>query len=142
MGQMATAISRLEALSSGKLPSQTVVNLRENASAIVLRSGKEVEILAKATPASSKQEKEKNVVTDKDIPNDNEIPKLKFPPPFDYKLVPPFPQALAKSRKDEKNKDLYETFHRCVVNIPLLDAIKQVPCYAKFLKELCTIKRK
>ncbi|KAJ9164529.1 hypothetical protein P3X46_024094 [Hevea brasiliensis] len=28
------------------------------------------------------------------------------------------------------------------VNIPLLDAIKQIPRYAKFLKELCTIKRK
>ena len=28
------------------------------------------------------------------------------------------------------------------VNIPLLDAIKQIPLYAKFLKDLCTVKRK
>ncbi|KAI5326181.1 hypothetical protein L3X38_035255 [Prunus dulcis] len=28
------------------------------------------------------------------------------------------------------------------VNIPLLAAIKQIPSYAKFLKDLCTIKRK
>ena len=28
------------------------------------------------------------------------------------------------------------------INIPLLDAIKQVPSYAKFLKDLCTVKRK
>ena len=28
------------------------------------------------------------------------------------------------------------------VNIPLLDAIKQILSYAKFLKDLCTIKRK
>ena len=28
------------------------------------------------------------------------------------------------------------------MNIPLLDAIKQSPSYAKFLKELCTMKRK
>jgi len=28
------------------------------------------------------------------------------------------------------------------MNIPLLDAIKQVPRYAKFLKELCTTKRR
>ena len=118
------------------------MNLRENASAINLRSGKEVEIPLKAAPASSKQEKDKNVITDKDVPNDDDIPKRKFPRLFDYKPVTPFPQALAKSRKDEKNKDLYETFHRCKVNIPLLDAIKQVPRYAKFLKELCTIKRK
>nr|XP_023897733.1 uncharacterized protein LOC112009631 [Quercus suber] len=84
MGQMATAISRLEAQSSGKLPSQMVVNPRENASAIILRSGKEVEIPVKVAPALLK----------------------------------------------------------CEVNIPLLDAIKQVARYAKFLKELCTIKRK
>nr|XP_023907539.1 uncharacterized protein LOC112019245 [Quercus suber] len=142
MGQMATAISRLDAQCSGKLPSQTVVNPRENESAIVLRSGKEVEILVKVAPTSLKQEKQKNVVKEKDIPNDNDIPKCEFPPLSDYKPVPPFPQALAKSRKDEKNKDLYETFHRCKVNIPLLDAIKQVLCYAKFLKELCIIKRK
>ena len=130
MGQMATAISRLKALSSGKLPFKMVVNPRENASAIILRSGKEVEILVKAAPASLKQENEQNVVADQNIPNDNEVPKRKFPPLFDYKLVPPFPQALTKSRKYEQNKDLYETFNRCKVNIPLLDAIKQVPRYA------------
>jgi hypothetical protein len=28
-----------------------------------------------------------------------------------------------------------------MLNIPVLDAIKQVPCYAKFLKELCTHKK-
>ena len=110
MGQMATAISRLEAQSLGKLPSKTVVNPRENASAIVLRSGKEVEILVKASPASLRHEKEQNVIADKNVPNDDEVPNRKFPPLSDYKPVPPFPQALAESRKYEQNKDLYETF--------------------------------
>jgi hypothetical protein len=110
MGQMATTISQLEAQSSGKLPSQTVVNPRENASAIVLRSGKEVEIPIKVAPVSSKQEKEKNVVADRNVPNDDDVPKRKFPPLSDYKPVPHFPQALAESRKYEQNKDLYETF--------------------------------
>ncbi|XP_062145993.1 uncharacterized protein LOC133853988 [Alnus glutinosa] len=141
MGQMATAISKLEAQNSGKLPSQTVINPRENVSSIVLRSGKEVEIPVKATPASSEQEKGKNVVVDGDFPNDNDVPKRKFPPLSEYKPVPSFPQALTESRKYERNSDLYETFRRCEVNIPLLDAIKQVPRYAKFLKELCTHKR-
>ena len=139
---MATAISQLEVKSSRKLPSQTVVNPRENASAIVLRSGKEVETPVKAALASSKQEKEKKIIADSNIPNDDEVPKRKFRSLSNYKPVPPFPQALAKSRKYEQNKDLYETFLRCEVNIPLLNAIKQVPRYAKFLKELCTIKRK
>ena len=35
-----------------------------------------------------------------------------------------------------------DTFRKVQVNIPLLDAIKQVRRYAKFLKELCTNKRK
>ncbi|XP_068662924.1 uncharacterized protein [Aristolochia californica] len=142
MSQMAITISRLVAQSLGKLPSQTVVNPRENASAIFLRSGKEVKILVKVTPASLEQEKEKNIVADRNVPNDDDIPKHKFPPLSDYKHVPPFPQALADSRKYEKGKDLCETFCRCEVNIPLLDAIKEMPRYAKFLKELCTIKRK
>ncbi|KAH7576792.1 hypothetical protein JRO89_XS01G0150300 [Xanthoceras sorbifolium] len=75
MGHMAIAINRLEAQSSGKLPSQTVVNPRENASAIVLRSGSEVEILVKTSPASSKQENEKSIVADRNIPNDDDISK-------------------------------------------------------------------
>ncbi|XP_059432364.1 uncharacterized protein LOC132165684 [Corylus avellana] len=82
---MATAISQLEAQSSGKLPSQIVVNPRENASAIILRSGKEVELPVKAAPASSKQEKEQNVVADRNVPNDDDVPKHKFLPLSDYK---------------------------------------------------------
>ncbi|CAL2246946.1 unnamed protein product [Prunus armeniaca] len=35
-----------------------------------------------------------------------------------------------------------DTFRKVQVNLPLLDAIKQVPKYAKFLKELCTNKRR
>ncbi|XP_048427198.1 uncharacterized protein LOC125471147, partial [Pyrus x bretschneideri] len=35
-----------------------------------------------------------------------------------------------------------ETFRKVQVNIPLLDAIKQVPRYAKFLKELCTTRKR
>ncbi|KAL0403700.1 UNVERIFIED_CONTAM: Retrovirus-related Pol polyprotein from transposon.6 [Sesamum radiatum] len=40
MSQLASSVSRLE--SQGKLPSQTVINPKQNASAIVLRSGKEL----------------------------------------------------------------------------------------------------
>ena len=37
---------------------------------------------------------------------------------------------------------MLETFQKVEINIPLLNAIRQVPRYAKFLKELCTSKRK
>ncbi|CAN6692013.1 unnamed protein product [Malus baccata var. baccata] len=39
-------------------------------------------------------------------------------------------------------RDILETFRKVQVNIPLLDAIKQVPRYAKFLKELCTTRKR
>jgi len=34
-----------------------------------------------------------------------------------------------------------ETFSQVKINIILLDAIQQMPPYARFLKELCTTKR-
>ncbi|RVW34385.1 hypothetical protein CK203_092186 [Vitis vinifera] len=37
--------------------------------------------------------------------------------------------------------EILEVLRQVKVNIPLLDMIKQVPTYAKFLKDLCTIKR-
>nr|KYP44869.1 hypothetical protein KK1_033610 [Cajanus cajan] len=40
------------------------------------------------------------------------------------------------------DNEILETFRKVEVNIPLLDAIKKIPRYAKFLKELCTYKRK
>nr|KYP33483.1 hypothetical protein KK1_045656 [Cajanus cajan] len=43
---------------------------------------------------------------------------------------------------EEVDKEILETFRKVEVNIPLLDAIKQILRYAKFLKELCTHKRK
>ena len=53
-----------------------------------------------------------------------------------------FPRRFMQTKKDEAEKDILDTFRKVQVNIPLLDAIKQVPRYAKFLKELCTTKKK
>ncbi|XP_057990606.1 uncharacterized protein LOC131172987 [Hevea brasiliensis] len=50
--------------------------------------------------------------------------------------------SSSKSKKDEEEKEILYMFRKVEVNIYLLDAIKQVPRYAKFLKELCTSKRK
>jgi hypothetical protein len=50
--------------------------------------------------------------------------------------------AMTKQRKVNHNSEIFETFKHVRINIPLLDAIKQAPFYAKFLKDLCTVKRK
>ncbi|KAM2028094.1 hypothetical protein ACFX1T_020291 [Malus domestica] len=54
----------------------------------------------------------------------------------------PFPSRFMQTKKEEAEKDILETFRKVQVNIPLLDAIKQVPRYAKFLKELCTTSKR
>ncbi|XP_050147310.1 uncharacterized protein LOC126622570, partial [Malus sylvestris] len=53
-----------------------------------------------------------------------------------------FPSRFMQTKKEEAEKDILETFRKVQVNIPLLDAIKQVPRYAKFLKELCTTRKR
>ena len=45
-------------------------------------------------------------------------------------------------KKLTNHAEIYELFKQVKVNIPLLDVIKQIPSYAKFLKDLCTVKRK
>ena len=55
------------------------------------------------------------------------------------KQIPlPFPSRSIPEKKVELDSNLLETFKRVEVNIPLLDAIKQIPKYAKFLKDLST----
>ncbi|CAN6700728.1 unnamed protein product [Malus baccata var. baccata] len=39
----------------------------------------------------------------------------------------PFPRRFMQAKKEENEKDILETFRKVQVNIPLLDAIKQVP---------------
>ena len=54
---------------------------------------------------------------------------------------PPFPLALHGKKGIKNASEILEVLRQVKVNIPLLDMIKQVPTYAKFLKDLCTIKR-
>ena len=53
----------------------------------------------------------------------------------------PFPQALKAKKKAINQTKMLEVLRQVKVNIPLLDMIKQVLTYAKFLKDLCTMKR-
>nr|CAN75575.1 hypothetical protein VITISV_022176 [Vitis vinifera] len=54
---------------------------------------------------------------------------------------PPFSQALHGKKGIRNASEILEVLRQVKINIPLLDMIKQVPTYAKFLKDLCTIKR-
>ncbi|RVW80990.1 Transposon Ty3-I Gag-Pol polyprotein [Vitis vinifera] len=56
-------------------------------------------------------------------------------------MPPPFPQALRGKKPIKNASEILDVLRQVKVNIPLLDMIKQVPTYAKFLKDLCTVKR-
>ncbi|XP_021732355.1 uncharacterized protein LOC110699171 [Chenopodium quinoa] len=135
VSQISSAVSRLEAKDSGKLPSQTELNPKQQANAITLRNGKEL----KETEIATKRAEELIGAEEKEVEHE----AVANPPTFpSYEPTPPFPEALKETKRYEKDKDIYETFSKCEVNIPLLNLIKSVPRFAKFLKELCTIKRK
>ena len=55
---------------------------------------------------------------------------------------PPFPQALHGKKGINNASEILKVLRQVEVSIPLLDMIKQVPTYAKFLKDLCTIKKR
>ncbi|GER32025.1 retropepsin-like protein [Striga asiatica] len=54
----------------------------------------------------------------------------------------PFPSRVRKAAKEDAEKQVLDVFKKVEINIPLIDVIKQVPRYAKFLKDLCTNKRR
>jgi len=54
----------------------------------------------------------------------------------------PFPQRLQPIRKKNHCKGILKVFKIPQINILFLDAINQISLYAKFLKDLTTIKRK
>ena len=101
-----------------------------------LRSGKVIE---KDIPKKVLPSKENQETKDDDGPNDKEN---KEDEERVFKPVAPFPQALLAHKKKETNQDILNVFRQVKVNIPLLDAIQQIPSYAKYLKDLCTVKRK
>ena len=56
-------------------------------------------------------------------------------------MPPPFSQALHGKKGTNNALEIFEVLRQVKVNIPLLDMIKQVSTYAKFLKDLCIVKR-
>ncbi|KAM1249651.1 hypothetical protein ACFX2G_032998 [Malus domestica] len=147
----------------GRLPSSTVVNPKggfESVKAITLRSGKEVGTEPKPSKSGPKED-EKLKIEEEDQAKatariEQSLPQppkysnsantgKKGPIPVNSNVIPPdvpFPSRFLQSKNEEEAKDVLETFRKVQVNIPLLDAIKQIPKYAKFLKKLCTTRKR
>ena len=59
-----------------------------------------------------------------------------------HKFIVPFPNRLKNNKQNPHIDKIIEIFNQVKINVPLLDAIQQVPSFAQFLKDMCTKKRK
>lgn len=162
MGQLAQTVGRRD---EGRLPSQPVNNpkgqygvefsnsneqFHEQAKAITtLRSGREVD-----NKVEYKAESELTSSSGKGKAVNENLQKGDSSSPCDPLSVPvapyvpkaPYPSCLADpspfGKKSTNMEEMLEIFKQVKINLPLLDAVKQIPSYAKFLKDLCTQKRK
>ena len=165
VGQLATQFGERE---KGKFPSQPIPNPKgqyvingssssthgqEHVQSITtLRSGKQVDNQVKMPEVEDDENivlKEKRTHSLHDDHGENKdnppsIPIQDLSSPFDKRFVPkaPFPQRLISPQKSAQFGDILEAFRQVQINIPFLDAIQQVLAYAKFLKDLVTLKRK
>ena len=97
---------------------------------ITLQSGKQVDQpVPKSLDATKKDkaEEQERIVIKEDM--------------IKKRMPPPFPQALRRKKRVSNKTEILEVSRQVKLNIPLLDMIKQVSTYAKFLKDLCTKKR-
>ncbi|KAM1013819.1 hypothetical protein ACFX2C_043891 [Malus domestica] len=164
IGQIAEFVGKFR--DPGQLPSSTNPNPKggfETANAIMLRSGKEVG--AGPTPPKSGPKEDETLKSGEENPKqptakvEQPLPQAtidpkssnpstlgkKGPSSVNSNIIPPnvpFPSRFLQSKNEEEEKDVLETFRKVQVNIPLLDAIKQIPKYAKFLKKLCTTRKR
>ncbi|XP_050233430.1 uncharacterized protein LOC126681916 [Mercurialis annua] len=119
----------------GGLPSTTESNPREQVKAIELRSGKELDY-----PHASK-EKAVDLTTDMNEEEVTELPYVKPPPPPPFVPKVPFPGRLKKTPDNQKFYKFLEIFKKLKINICFADALREMPQYAKFLKEIITKKQ-
>ena len=130
--------------------------VREVKAVITLRSGKEVDLPTyklEKEPENEAEEKKMEEIKGKRKGNNtkkedleaivNERPKRTINQEEVIKkhMSPPFPRALHGKKGINNTSEILEVLRQVKVNILLLDMIKQVSTYAKFLKDLCTIKR-
>ncbi|XP_026420084.1 uncharacterized protein LOC113316068 [Papaver somniferum] len=141
MSTMEGRLNHLETQNSGKLPSQTL-NPRDSVNVVTLRSGTRT-----VQPEDNEKNKDpKGPVLENEIIDSSqtdEAPKENSKTLVSTYVPPlPFPRRFANSKKAEQDKEILDIFRKIHVNIPLIDAIKQVPKYSRILKDLCTNKQR
>ena len=152
MGQMASLFSERQ---QGNFPSTSEVNPRregkEHCRAINLRSEKTLEKLVEAhEDAEISARDEKNTV--EIVENSEKLSKKLTPSTLkkveakessiEEKPIVPYLQRLRKNKLDNQFGKFMEIFKKLHINIPFSEALKQMPGYVKFMKDILSKRRK
>ncbi|XP_057719617.1 uncharacterized protein LOC130934043 [Arachis stenosperma] len=141
---------------SSALPSQPLPILKGGINAITLRSGTKLQERSLEEPSPREVTQDKDVVEVEEVEEEDEVQErveeevaqIRDGVSMDGNILEeatpiPFPTLARKTKKQvELDPKLVEIFKKVKVTIPLFDAIRQVPKYAKFLKDLCINKEK
>ncbi|XP_058786890.1 uncharacterized protein LOC131661376 [Vicia villosa] len=132
----------------GALPSTTVTNPRDNnhVNAVTTRSNKSKETHEKNSDEEDMLievyvEIKENEVVRKEVIGEEGVVKEKVATPKPAVRLP-FPTRNRKKEQHEKNFEKFlEMFKKLELNIPFLEALEQMPTYAKFMKDIISKKR-
>ncbi|KAL2243766.1 UNVERIFIED_CONTAM: hypothetical protein Sindi_0494600 [Sesamum indicum] len=102
ISQLASSVGKLE--SQGKLPSQSVINPRQNASAITLRSGKELQEHVKEDNTKRGHDAERKPKKEIEVQQEQTEHEVDHPKPLVTR--PPFPERFTKAKKEEEEKEI------------------------------------
>ena len=162
IAQLSEQIGKRE---DGKFPSNTEVNPSHSQrgkehqvnEVITLRSGKKVD--NKVSAPTLDEDSDTEIIFDEKTDSEK-LPKPESPKIKKDKIDPkvgeqgvedktaPYPSALETpaaipfGKRGPKMEDMWELFSQVKINIPLVKLIREVPSYAKFLKDLCIQKHK
>ncbi|XP_070002369.1 uncharacterized protein [Nicotiana sylvestris] len=79
--------------------------------------------------------------TEQVMPPVPQNPNREKPASSAQRVIPaPFPQRLVKQKKEDQYKKFMEMLHQIQLNIPLMDALIEMPGYAKMMKDLMSRK--
>ncbi|KAD4586318.1 hypothetical protein E3N88_23919 [Mikania micrantha] len=140
MGQIAKLLADRE---KGKLPSNTETNPKEHCKAVTLRSGKTTK--SDDLASTSKPIVEEEVEVQDEVKNTKQDSTGKAPvkePLRVYKPTIPYPGRLKNENMEKHYGKFLDLFKQLHINLPFVEALSQMPKYAKFLKDLLTNKQK
>ncbi|CAH9141668.1 unnamed protein product [Cuscuta epithymum] len=154
--QIANQASTSSTKVTGKLPA-CPENPREQMNVVTTRSGKQHQSLPLSNDEQEHEVLEEGIVQQQKGGNNNnehdvgtmpkstddhegskkqrESPVRKYIPPV------PYPNRLKKANMEERRTKFLNVIKQLDISIPLLDAITEIPSYAKFLKDILTKKK-